>query len=60
VSEQTVYRHFPIKDALLEACWTHVQQTLGIELSTRSWKDFVATRPGPSPRWIGTSSCCAR
>ena len=45
VSERTVYRHFPTKDALLEACWAHVQQTLGIELSTRSWKDFIATRP---------------
>ena len=45
VSERTVYRHFPTKDALLEACWAHVQQTLGIELSTRSWKDFVAKRP---------------
>jgi AcrR family transcriptional regulator len=45
VSDRTVYRHFPTKEALLEAFWVRVQQTLGIERSTSSWDDYVATRP---------------
>ncbi|HEX5378398.1 MAG TPA: TetR/AcrR family transcriptional regulator [Phenylobacterium sp.] len=45
VSDRTVYRHFPTKDALLEAFWRRVQQSLGIATSTRSWADYLATRP---------------
>jgi AcrR family transcriptional regulator len=45
VSDRTVYRHFATKDALLEAFWLRVQQSLGIATSTRSWADYVATRP---------------
>lgn len=45
VSDRTVYRHFATKDALLEAFWLRVQQSLGIASSTRSWADYVATRP---------------
>jgi AcrR family transcriptional regulator len=44
VSDRTVYRHFATKEALLEAFWRHVQQSLGIAASTRSWDDYVATR----------------
>lgn len=45
ISDRTVYRHFATKDALLEAFWLRVQQSLGIGASTRSWADYVATRP---------------
>ncbi|WP_374575647.1 TetR/AcrR family transcriptional regulator [Phenylobacterium sp.] len=45
VSDRTVYRHFPTKEALLEAFWLRVQQTLGMEASTRSWADYLASRP---------------
>jgi AcrR family transcriptional regulator len=45
VSDRTVYRHFPTKQALLEAFWMRLQQTLGLEEATRSWADYVATRP---------------
>lgn len=44
VSERTVYRHFPTKDALLEAFWGRIQQTLGLETSTRSWADYLSSR----------------
>jgi AcrR family transcriptional regulator len=45
VSDRTVYRHFETKEAMLEAFWIRIQQTLGLERSTRSWKDYVETRP---------------
>jgi AcrR family transcriptional regulator len=45
ISERTVYRHFPTKEALLEAFWGHIQRTLGIQQSTSSWDDYLATRP---------------
>jgi AcrR family transcriptional regulator len=45
VSERTVYRHFETKELMLEAFWGRIQQTLGIERSTRSWKDYLETRP---------------
>jgi AcrR family transcriptional regulator len=45
VSDRTVYRHFETKELMLEAFWGRVQQTLGIERSTRSWKDYLETRP---------------
>jgi AcrR family transcriptional regulator len=45
VSERTVYRHFETKELMLEAFWRRLQQTLGIERSTRSWKDYLDTRP---------------
>ena len=32
-------------EAHLRQAGTHAPQTLGIALATRSWKDFVATRP---------------
>jgi AcrR family transcriptional regulator len=44
VSERTVYRHFDTKELMLEAFWGRLQQTLGIERSTRSWKDYLETR----------------
>lgn len=45
VAERTVYRHFPTKDALLEAFWLRLQQRLGMDASIQSWSDYVATRP---------------
>lgn len=45
VSERTVYRHFPTRQALLEAFWLMVQKTLGLAESMRSWRDFLFTRP---------------
>jgi AcrR family transcriptional regulator len=45
VGERTVYRHFATKDDLLEAVWRRVQQVLGMEHSTRSWRDYLETRP---------------
>lgn len=45
VSDRTVYRHFPTREALLDAFWVRVQQTLGLEAATRSWADYLATRP---------------
>jgi AcrR family transcriptional regulator len=44
VSDRTVYRHFPTREALLDSFWVRVQQTLGIERATRSWADFLETR----------------
>lgn len=45
VTDRTVYRHFATKGLLLEAFWARVQQSLGIATSTRSWDDYLATRP---------------
>lgn len=45
VSDRTVYRHFPTREALLDAFWGRIQQTLGLEEATRSWVDYLATRP---------------
>jgi AcrR family transcriptional regulator len=45
VSERTVYRHFPTRDELLEAFWLRLQHGLGLEEATRSWADYLATRP---------------
>jgi AcrR family transcriptional regulator len=45
ISDRTVYRHFPTKDALLKAFWLRVQANLGLEASIRSWADYLATRP---------------
>jgi AcrR family transcriptional regulator len=45
VSERTVYRHFETKEQMLEAFWGHVQRTLGMEAATRSWHDYLETRP---------------
>jgi AcrR family transcriptional regulator len=45
VSDRTVYRHFETKEAMLEAFWRRIQQTLGMERATRSWPDYLETRP---------------
>lgn len=45
VSERTVYRHFPTKDALLNAVWLRIQETLGLEQSRAGWSEYLATRP---------------
>ena len=50
VAERTVYRHFPTKEALLEAFWLHVQKRLGLEQSVRSFADYLATRPATFAR----------
>jgi len=50
VAERTVYRHFPTKEALLEAFWLHVQKRLGLEQSIRSFADYLATRPATFAR----------
>jgi len=50
VSDRTVYRHFPTKDALLEAFWHRVQRGLGLAESTRSFADYLATRPAAFSR----------
>lgn len=50
VSDRTVYRHFPTKEALLEAFWLRVQKTLGLEESVRSFADYLATRPATFAR----------
>ena len=50
VSDRTVYRHFATKEALLEAFWLRVQETLGLEASVRSFADYLATRPATFER----------
>jgi AcrR family transcriptional regulator len=45
ISERTVYRHFATKEALLEAFWGRIQQTLGLQQSTENWDQYLATRP---------------
>ena len=50
VAERTVYRHFPTKEALLQAFWLHVQKRLGLEPSVRSFADYLATRPATFAR----------
>jgi AcrR family transcriptional regulator len=45
VSDRTVYRYFPTKEQLLGAFWLRMQQSLGLERSTRGFADYLATRP---------------
>ena len=45
ISERTVYRHFPAKEALLQAFWERVQQTLGLQRSIESWDEYLLSRP---------------
>jgi AcrR family transcriptional regulator len=45
ISERTVYRHFATKEALLEAFWGRIQQTLGLQQSIESWDQHLASRP---------------
>lgn len=45
ISERTVYRHFPSREALLEAFWERVQHTLGLQRSIESWDRYIASRP---------------
>jgi AcrR family transcriptional regulator len=42
VSERTVYRHFPTKDALLDAYWSWLHGSLGIDAFPETAADLIA------------------
>jgi AcrR family transcriptional regulator len=46
VAERTIYRHFPTKEAILEAFWHHINAELGMAHYPESVDEILAVMPG--------------
>jgi len=45
VAERTIYRHFPTKEAILEAFWHHINAELGMAHYPQSVEEILAVMP---------------